>query len=239
MATRFYLPSFGTAEIGVTSKGNWDKLNAALEHPLSTSSQGSAMSTMSSTSGATNPEFHLFRQFISAPLAAQTILAGFCRGQIRARQNNAAFNGHRAFSCCIINNNGDSVRGWMVGPTPVTADSLATIPPGLYLGSTPANGPFQGPGDVTEIPYSGVTVQSGDRIFLEVGLRDQDAGTRLGYLVFGDNGANWLTPGSGALESVNNPWIEFDHTFDFGLVDPRWTGEFVDMFEKKRKVIGY
>lgn len=212
--TRIYLPS-GTVPIEPSTNpafdAAWNSTGAAVRRKPVTDGRkkGTAAASVQVTSAATNPEKILLAQYVSGPLRAQTI-SGNVSGQIRALESNAAFNGTLQIGIRVFSADGATVRATLlaVGGTTTTA----TTPPEFATALT--NRRFLTSGDVTPLPLTSYTCVEGDRLVIEIGVADKDAGTaRTASLSFGDNTVDLTVDDT--TTTANDPWVEFDTTIQF------------------------
>jgi hypothetical protein len=205
LATRFYLPSSGTPAVSPAYSAEWNRTARAGRYPAVTTKTNTAAIETSLTSTATNPEFHLAGQFISAPVNAGTI-SGTVKGQIRARENNDLFGGTVAVRIKVVSNDGTTVRGVLLDNT---AALPTARPPHVVNTATAVNRKFTASDNTTVLhTLTPVTALANDRIVIEVGGRDIDAGTsRSMYLTFQDDQLTDL--GENNTDTAGNPWVEF------------------------------
>lgn len=202
MATRFYLPSTGAAAV-TPALGAWDETanaGAALECVTTRISSVMASVTVAKGTGATRA---LARQYVSKPIGAQTISAGTVKGQVRALES--AINDNLdlvPIRITVVSNDGTALRG-----TILALGDYVTV---LEFGTALTNRKIAD-GDAT----SSVTAQDGDRIVIELGIKNSTAGTSVsGSLSFGDDSGTDL--GENTTDtSAFNPWVELSNTITF------------------------
>jgi len=209
MATRFYLPSSGDPPVTPAFMA-WNKTSQAVRRAMLTIKSGTAMTSSGNITlqAGTSPNFILIYQFVSAPLAAQTI-SGNVSGVIIAKQNSDLNDATLALGIKVVTNDGQTLRGTLLGIT--ADDSLVSE----LTSGTPSQRQFRNSTEQTAIPLSEVVVQSGDRLVVEIGFRElRDSTTSYVTAYTGDNAASDLTQSdSGTVQ--NNPWIEFSQTLSF------------------------
>lgn len=214
MATRFYFPSTGTAGLSPAFGTGWNRTTGALRLDLVTSKIASAKANLTRTSTATSQEFHLGNQYIGPPLAAQTI-SGTVKGVIMAFENNDAYNGKVALVIRVVNSVGDHLVHLTNADaaTPVFSATGAN-PPEVFVGVSPGTSrPFRDLDDEDDITLGSYACADGDRLVVEIGLRDVDTSTtRNGSIRVGDDAGADLTLVDGGTTD-NDPWIEFTHDF--------------------------
>ena len=199
MATRFYLPSTGAAAVS-PAYGSWaDDPNSRLA--LVRTKISSAMTDQSASAGAGTCGA---RQYVSEPLAAQTI-SGTVKCYIRCRELDAGDNCTSRLLIRVCNNAGTAYTGTLL--------SLAHYGTSAEFNTSLRNIAFAN-GDT----LSSLAINEGDRLVVELGNNNEGANetTRLN---FGDNSGTDL--GENETETTaNNPWIEFSADL-FSVVESR------------------
>lgn len=207
MPTRFFLPSTGAAAV-TPALGAWDETanaGAALECVTTRISSAMASVTVAKGTGATRA---LARQYVSKPIDAQTISAGTVKGQVRALES--AINDNLdlvPIRITVVSNDGTTLRG-----TILALGDYVTV---LEFGTALTNRKIAD-GDAT----TSVTAQAGDRIVIELGIKNSTSGTSVsGSLSFGDDNATDL--GENTTDtSAFNPWVELSNTITFQTPAP-------------------
>jgi len=231
MATRFFLPSTGGPLNNITPAfGAWDETaNAGARLACVTTKISSAMTSVTVAKG-TGTTRALVRQYISAPIAAQTIGAGTVKGQVRALES--AVNDNLDLVPLLIrvcSGDGSTYRS----PDIISLGDYAAV---LEFGTTLTNR-IIADGDAT----SSVTAQDGDRIVIEIGIKNSTTGTSVsGDLNFGDNSGTDLLENT-TDTAANNPWVELSQTITFQTVQLKWqpqTGK-PPHYLRSHKMIGY
>ncbi len=201
MATKFYLPhntGLGTAPISPAFSTEWGVTGSAERAALLLTSGQTAI-TSKTTASNTSVAWVLNRQYISAPLAAQTI-SGTISGQVRGNSSNAAAVHSSAVSVRYLSNDGTTIRGTGL---PIGSGSSAFTTT-LTNRITP-----------TGTTLTNVAVSEGDRIVIEIGARQNaSSSNRTATQSFGNNAASDLAfeqTGTAAL----NPWISFSSNIKF------------------------
>lgn len=205
MATRFYLPSAGTAAASPAFDAAWDDSSSVVRRPANRTKGTSAFAEVTDTEvSAVNTWDVCLGQFVSEPLQAQTI-TGTVKGIVRARESAAGANARSQMVVRVVSGDGATVRGTLlaqdntttninewVATTTVTAARNARFP----VGSTGAT-------------LTSVAAQAGDRIVIEVGARAVNTvatNFTLG-LRFGENATDAAENETGVTEAA--PWVEF------------------------------
>ena len=195
MATRFYLDSAGTPTLSPTQTAIWDDKVSALRRNANNTKGSSALATqIHNFPGAdTNG---LAYQFVSAPLAAQTITGTF---SLALRCNAVSSTEGLGLIIKVMGSDGITVRGvlfdnfgppYNLGPIPTTLSSMTTI--GQAVAS--------------------VTALSGDVICIEIG----DIVSSGGNSSFRIGESSGFDLGATAGETNDyNPWVEFSQTLTF------------------------
>lgn len=202
MATRLYLPSSGAAG-AAPAFGAWDETDGAVRLRCVTARKGTTQASKSASKANTAGTRQLLLQYVSDPIAAQTIPAGIAKGVLRVRESGTLDNIDRV-SCriAVVSGDGSAVRGEI-------------LPLGDYgpknEWSTSAQARLVANGVATQ----GVVAQSGDRIVIEIGFKNTESGysiTGIGY--FGDGAASDL-PENETATTADNPWVELSADIDF------------------------
>jgi len=150
----------------------------------------------------------LSRQYISEPLAPQTI-TGTIKGQIRAAQGlSAAADMNAQMLVKVVSNDGLTERGVLL-PLDNSALSSEYVTGVMY-----ENRKF--PLASASYALNSVVTQDGDRLVFEIGTNAHNSVGNIftHTLVFGDNSATDL-PEDEATTAANNPWIELSQSILF------------------------
>ena len=160
MATRFYLPSFNPPPISPAIAGTWWAAIPAFAryNALTTKTFPfpDPMTTIaySTDTDSTNNDY-CFGQWISAPIAAQTIAAQQYKFQMRGIETSTSNNLYFSLSVRVVSNDGSVVRGTLIGPIRGGVELSATVLQNRQFVATIANQ---------------VVAQANDRIVIEIGL---------------------------------------------------------------------
>ncbi len=165
-----------------------------------------------STGVVSNGTFELVRQYISEPLAAQTI-SGTVKGQVRGRATNAPAR-CIAFRLCKVSTDGSTVTEIIARTT--AADANISTPPSFGTGATPENRRLEtSPGNTFSITVPSTSISAGEYLLLEIGSRSgSNSSPRTVTMVFGDDNGTDL-PEDETTTAANNPWVEFTYTITF------------------------
>src|SRR3989339_641061 len=202
--TRFYLPASGAAAVNPTYNAGWEKTSQADNLRCVTPKLNTAMASKTSSENvSTNPYDVLTRQYVSDPIAGQTI-SGTLKGQIRVMESNNLANFNRAIVVYVVSNDGATVRGTLLS---------------IFGGGTEYDNAFQNRNFPESTVLSSVNAQNGDRIVIEIGTRSTNtaATNRTATHSFGDDSANDLAEDE-STTTANNPWIEFSGDIIFPRV---------------------
>ena len=194
MATRLYQPSTGAAAVS-PAYDSWSKTSGADALACVLVKISSAMENQTSDANSTGAsQTLLVRQYVSAPLAAQTI-SGTVKSYLRALANGSNVDARLSIRVC--NNAGTSFTGTLL--------SLADYSSGNELNTSLRNKPFAD-GDT----LSSLAINNGDRLVIEYGGATGTTG-RTATINFGDDSGTDL-PEDETTTAANNPWIEFSGT---------------------------
>jgi hypothetical protein len=206
MATRFYFPDALAADLSPTIGSEWEHQNVvrrALLLAPDTSALATTAYTPDTADHLVDQDAH-HRQYVSAPIAAQTV-SGNVKAQFQCLEANA---GNNLFL---------TVKVFVCGSDGATKETLLAITrdPTLEVGTALTNRTF------SSIALASATVEEGDRVVVEVGLGGTptaSGGTQ------GHNGSlRWGCSAAGGDLPENDtdtgttlrPWIEFDDDIVF------------------------
>lgn len=195
MPTRFYLPSSGSTPI-TPAFGGWDESGSADRLKCVTTKIASAM-TDKVVAKATTATRALVRQYVSDPIAAQTIVAGTVKGQVRCLESGTNDNlDHVPLLIRVVSNDGNTYRS----PAIIALGDYAAA---AEFASSLTNRKIADGDATTE-----VVAQDGDRIVIEIGEKNSGTGSSVsGTLNFGDSSATDLAEDT-TTTTANNPWVE-------------------------------
>lgn len=194
MATRFYLPSSGAADVTPSIGGTWTASGSQVIRKMSPTKTGASNASVTLTvdfsSGTAST---LYAQYVSDMLAAQTI-SGNVAGQMRMNvSNTSGCTAVSRISVHVINSAGTVVATLLSGTS-----GSSSLPNVLTNKSTPAS-----------TALSSYGCANGDRICVEIGIiRTAGITSRNGLISFGDVAATDLAVDN-STTAGNSPWIEF------------------------------
>ncbi len=203
MATRLYYAATLTPPVSPAYYAA-NKTSDAIRSFCSPIKQNTSMATKaSSEASATTPYTFLTEQFVSDPLAAQTI-SGTVKGQIRCQESNAAADFCAGIVIRVCSYDGSTFRGtlleYLPGSLTSEYDAAGLInryyPPSTALGA--------------------LDIQAGDRLVIDV-LTKSFNSVITSYTAnhrFGDSAALDL-PEDETDTNDYNPWIEFSTDLTF------------------------
>lgn len=163
----------------------------------------SGSKTVTKTGNQLNNDW-LWRQYVSEPLAAQTI-SGTVKGQMRVQEANAAANARAQMIVRVVSNDGSTVRGTLYDGD---LETLTGDPTSEY-GTSLTNRKFPRGGAAT---LTSVTAEEGDRIVVELGTRIHSTETtsRVLTVSFTDSGTSAdLAEDETTTSSAQRTWVEF------------------------------
>ena len=165
MATRFYMPSSGTAGASPSPSASWGATAGTSRVPTSTTKSNTAFDssgTYTETS-TTNGINVLGRQFVSAPLAAQTISGTFSL-VVACLESSTNANASLQAIVRVVSNDGSTVRGTLyAGHSAANTTTAGALGQEMATSGTTRI--------MNAVALSLVTLQEGDRIVVEVGGR--------------------------------------------------------------------
>lgn len=198
---RFYLPSSGSAPItSVAFNSGWEDTSIGARLPTYTTKQSTTMTTVSFTDANDTNRDVLFRQYVSEPLAAQSISAQSVVFRMRAKERATSCNLFTTVDIRLVSNDGSVVRGNIVSMRRDGSEASATA---LTNRNNTGNS-------------TAITCHSGDRLVIEVGMggdpaagSDHDSDISIGDDSTTDLGANDTDT------SAFNPYVEFANDLIF------------------------
>lgn len=207
MATRFYLSEANASlNLGSQRGSVWESSPFGVTTRRLTKTKGSLATGLTTVSGVvgsgTNPNDVLFRQFISEPLAAQTI-SGTVTAQIRARESSLNDDANTQLAVFVVNSAGTVVATLHTGFTGGVANE--------YNNPSLTNRPYPPSGTANLTSYD---CAAGDRIVVEFGTRmNTTRTTDTIYMEFGIGGVSDLPTGT---SGTGDPWVEFSANLQYG-----------------------
>lgn len=211
MPTRFYFTSDALTGIGVptvTQDASWEQFGS-LSSWLSSRKLGSSFMTRSLSETSTSGTYDSCQQqFVSKPLAAQTI-SGTVKAIMRCAESNVAADMRSQMVIRVVSGDGGTVRGTLLAhDTSVLSNewNLTTLQNRKF----PLN--WSGGGAA----LTSVVAQAGDRIVVEIGNRahNTSATQYYGYIETGDGATNDCAENETDTLQYN-PWIEFSQNLVF------------------------
>lgn len=213
MATRFYLPASGASPVTTTPSSSWDtttgfdSIFTNVGKSGTTLANGTARAKVSQA-GAQN---RLDRQYISAPIAAQTISVGTFSAVIRGQLSTTAGDAWLQIIIRVVSNNGSTQRGVIyAGSTASSAGASTTDGPENQEFDTVMETRIK-----NALTTTSVTAQSGDRVVIEVGFRAVTANTNTVTFNYGDVGATADLATTAGATTAGIPWVELSQTLTF------------------------
>ena len=157
------------------------------------------MTTVSFTDTDGTDKDILFRQYVSDPIAAQTISAQALKFQMRCLENSIDNNMYLALGIRVVSGDGGTVRGTILA---VTRDDVESVI-ALYNRQFTATS-------------TQVIAQDGDRIVIEVGMGGEpiEGSDHDSSISIGDDSGTDL-PEDDTTTTTYNPWVEFANTIPF------------------------
>lgn len=200
MATRFY---FSSTLVPPRSPafGGWTATTGAVRRKLNFGKANSTNANFDVTKAvATNPADILTGQFISPPLAAQTITASAVKAYLQALESNAANDARAQMLIRVLSNDMGTVRGTIL--------ALDTTALSNEFDTTLTNRAF--PVGLLNATLSSLAINDGDHICVEVGARYFVATTSISHrLRFGDATSDTDLAENETDTADGTPWIEF------------------------------
>lgn len=207
MSTRLYPNKSTAAAVSPAYDASWEGTGSAVRRLLGAVPDGSsfAVGLLTSTANGTNPNDQLWRQFVSAPLAAQTI-TGTIKGQFLVEEAQATLDADAQLVVRVVSNDGSTVRG-----TLLASDTSALS--SEFVATTYTNRKFPKAAG-SPATLSSVAVLDGDRIVAEVGMRVHSTIGNVSGFTLGGTGASDL-PEDETTTANGYAWIEFSADIPF------------------------
>lgn len=203
MATRFYLPSSGSAPLGITPSisANWEKNTASpTRRSMFTTKISSAMATLNAggTDAVTTDDWFIC-QFISPPLASNTTFGSTSTidFSIYMRESSISCNAYGAIWLRYCNGDGTGATDMRDN---YDTTEMPTSTKSCYGGANTLGSTFN--------------LTAGQRLIIEVGFLKQSTGNYSAYAKFGDDSAS-DAPKSDADTNDYNSWAELSVTATF------------------------
>lgn len=203
MATRLYLPSDVAADVAPVASGAWTSTAQAVNRLLAATKQNTALGLGTEIGPIANSEQHLDRNYVSAPLAAQTI-SGSVSGQLLS----VCMGGPTALRCrteiYVVSEDGATLRGVL-----------------LSLGASGSTN-YINRNDIRNLTWfsealdASVDAEAGDRLVVSFGYRNYNTTALTAQSKYGDPTATSDLPVDETTTSDGDGWIEFSQTLTFG-----------------------
>lgn len=216
MATRFFLPaSGGTAADVVTAAygASWDHVASARKRKLLTAIDGSALETVASApDGADHltDEDNIQIQYLSGPIAAQTISAQTVKIQVQGLEYNNGNNLFLAWEIFVVSNDGATRKETLLALKRDGTEVLSTLINRSDSATTTSATVEDGDRIVLEVGYGGLPVNAG-------GTQSHNCDIRIGCVASSGD----LLENDTEAGSTYRPWLEFANTITFQSVTRR------------------
>lgn len=218
MATRFYLPSTGAAAVSPAFDLGWGLSVDADRIAMVRTKANSAFNSKAVAESSAIVTDVLMRQYVSEPVAAQTI-TGTLKCIARANENSSTADFRSQLLVRVVSGDGLVVRGTLIAlDTGALASEWNLV---SFVNRKFPKAYATGGASVTS-----VTAQDGDRLVVEIGYRAHNttAASRTGTLDFGDPSAtgDLVEDETGTTQLC--PWVEFSQNLTFGTggASPRY-----------------
>ena len=202
MATRFYLPTTGSAPhtLPAIADGGWEQDNAGtVARTMYTTKQNSALTTFSYVFGATSTGQTRYYAWFSEKLAPQLITGNYDLVVGKCAETSLSGDAHLAVRLRTVTNNGVA-KGSLV--------SVMTSGTEFALIASAA----------TRIRSGAVTsarVNEGDRLVLEIGIHGITPANEIMEMRFGDPTATGDFALTSGLTTDLCPWFELSHNIEW------------------------
>jgi hypothetical protein len=196
MATRFYFPASTAADVSPSVDAGWNYVSEAVRRELVKYKGASAITVGTRIGIWTAGNYALDRQYVSNPIAAQTI-SGTFKMQLMTREYNAA-NDVVAILLCVkvVSGDGNTVRGTLLSLNNY-GSILEFINAASHRNKTGADGDA----------LTQVVAQDGDRIVVEIGYTDAFGTDPEANAKWGENATD--LPENETQTTNGAGWVEF------------------------------
>lgn len=221
MATRFYFPASTAADVSPAFNGAWSTTSKAVRRKC-VATKGSSAITIGTTidlSGVAG-NYALDRQYVSDPLAAQTILAATTvHGSVAMGEFEAADNiDATAINVFIVSNDGATLRGELLGWNAYgTFGSEFSVAATAYRNVILAVSATFNVGTYgTGLDGGGnLVVQDGDRLVIEIGAGNTTVGSGPNFATKWGENATDLPADDETTTTDGAGWLEISQTLTF------------------------
>jgi hypothetical protein len=194
--TQLWLPSTGAAAVS-PAFDSWSSTSGATRLASVLTKISSAMTNFAVNNGGSANPNKLDLQFVSGPLAAQTI-SGTVKCYARALRGGSTTQWKTRISIRVCNNAGSSFTGTLL--------TLGAFGNNTILNTSLRNMAFA----ISGTSLTSLAINDGDRLVVELGANNGGNGADTLTINFGDNSATDL--GENETDTAaNNPWIEFSN----------------------------
>ena len=195
MATRFYLPSSGAADVNPNFDAGWedtgsaDRIKMILKNTTSTNT--TALTNKTVLPPDTTPRDYLMRQYVSSPIPRPIHISGTFSAVLRCVEdaNNNAF---LAMVVRVLSNDGSTSRGTLYSSFSIGNEFSISNETRI----------------VNAAAVTAVLAESGDRLVVEFGFTDAPAIAGNVTERFGNSATSDFAL-TAALTTDLNPWVEF------------------------------
>ncbi len=197
--TRFYLNTNTAAPVSPAYNAGWNVTSGVSQYLMHVVKDGSTLTTVTSgASGAASPRKCLINQWISDPLAAQTLTGTFTgQAQFNISSTSGGSTGLGYLYLRIVNSDGSIAQEF-------GKDSTSTLTTTLTNRT------------LISLNIGSVTITAGQRICIDLGwsFTAGSSTTRTGSLSGGSSSGTDL-PVDNFTTTVNSPWVQFSQTLVF------------------------
>ena len=209
MATRFYLPSSGSAPLAsLAFDANWERTDSATRYPCFITKTNTSLADVARTWPATDTQQWVFFQFQSQVMTAaySWTTSDTVSMVIRGLQAAAQTDSHLAYSIRIVSSDGATVRGTVGLYHEISTEFTTSAATRIHNART--NG------------ASNFNSSIGDRIIIEIGFHGVTPSSTAVTLRHGDPSATADFALTEALTTDLCPWVELSRTVSFSVVYP-------------------
>jgi hypothetical protein len=203
-ATRFYFPASGAAAVSPAFSALWEHTAAGARHALVTTPSNTAMTILTASPTIAGVQDVLIRQYVSAPIGAQTISGTFSL-VVPCKEGSNSQNMWLQVRISVVSNDGLTERGVLYAGQAQAGPSGTTTDPNFEWNNADYLTRY-----LSAIAVTPVVALANDRIVVELGARSASlTGPSTAQMRLGDPSAS----GDHALGQGNNSatlrsWIE-------------------------------
>jgi hypothetical protein len=207
VATRFYLPSSGTAPVTPPTPTGWDGTSGYVVRPCATTKSNTALTTKSNSKTVSTSGTNYLNVVFISPQIGAGVISGTFSAVLRGAEDSITRSMFHDLIIKVVSADGQTVRGTLyAGSTAGTSSGTVGAENEEYATSLTTrikNG----------IAVTSVTAQTGDRIQIEIGTKSgYNIASGTASINFGDPSATADFALTSGLTTALCPWVELSAT---------------------------